>query len=92
MSKAFDVSQAQAIWPIFRVLGRLENCSVLRTVEHPWGCGRLVILHLIEIGIADGGEQAAVLIFPADLGLSWCLDNRRLHDYPVNSTISQVGL
>jgi|HubBroStandDraft_2_1064218.scaffolds.fasta_scaffold27850_2 hypothetical protein len=32
MSKVVDVSQVQAIWQIFRVLGRLENCSVLRTV------------------------------------------------------------
>ena len=33
-----------------------------------------------------------MLIFPTDAGLSWCLDNRTLHDFPVNSTICQVGL
>jgi hypothetical protein len=36
-----------------------------------------------------------VSIFPADVadaGLSWCLENRSLHDFPVNSTICQVGL
>ena len=51
-----------------------------------------MILRLVEIGIADEGKQAAVLIFPADPGLSWCLDNRRLHDSTVNSIICQVGL
>ena len=32
LSKVVDVSQAQAIWLIFRVFGCLENCS-----KRPWG-------------------------------------------------------
>ena len=80
MSTVADVSQAQAIWLIFRVLDRLENCSSVR------GARPVSDSHLVEIGIVDEGEQAAVLIFRADAGLSWCLENRSPYDFSVNST------
>jgi hypothetical protein len=66
MSKLVDVSQARAIWLIFRVLGCLENCSNVRAAR-PGSHS-----HVVEIGIVDEGEQAAVLIFPPDAGLSRC--------------------
>jgi hypothetical protein len=47
MGKVVEVSQAQAIWLIIRVLGCLENCGSFR------GAQPVSDAYLVEIGIAD---------------------------------------
>src|SRR5271168_87161 len=44
--------------------------------------------HFIEVGIGDEGEQAAMLVLPAeasDTGLSRGLEDRSLHHFPIHS-------
>src|SRR5258708_5652015 len=89
LSKMVDVSQAKVIWQIFRVLRSLENRSHVRGAEPVRNS------HLVEIGIANKGKQAAVLVLPAEAshaGLSRSLEDRSLHHLPMNSTFAQLRL
>ena len=89
LSKMVDVGQAKVIWLIFWVLCGLENCS------HVCGAEPVCDSHLVEIGIANKGKQAAVLILPAEASdpcLSRSLKDRSLHNLPVNSTFAQLRL
>src|SRR5271154_8476 len=89
LSKVIDVSQAKVIWLIVNARRGVKNLSNLR------GAQPVRDSHLIEIGICNEGEQAAVLILPAeasDAGLSWSLENGGLHNLPVNSSLAQFRL
>src|SRR5271166_382838 len=80
-----DVSQAKVIRLIFGVLRSLENCGDVFRAQPVRDS------HLVEIGVGNKGEQAAVLILPpeaSDAGLSRSLENRRLDHFPVNSSIA----
>src|ERR1700691_6189036 len=89
LSKVVDVRQAEFIWLIVNARRGVKNLSHLRgtqAVRNP---------HLVEIGIGNKGEQAAVLVLPAkasDPGLSGSLENWRLHHFSVNSTSAQPRL
>ena len=89
LSKVIDVSQAKVIWLIVNARRGVKNLSNLR------GAQPVRDSHLVEIGIGNKGEQAAVLILPAeasDSGLSRGLENRGLHNLPVNSSLAQFRL
>src|ERR1700687_4841025 len=89
LSKMVDVSQTKVIWLIFRVRRSLEHC------RNVLGAQAVRDAHLVEIGVADKGEQAAVLVLPAeasDASLSGSLENRSLYHFTMNSTVSQFGL
>src|SRR5260370_2928706 len=89
LSKVADVSQAKVIRLIFRVLCGLENCSDVR------GAQPVRDSHLVEVGVANKGEQAAVLVFPAeatDAGLARSLEDGSLHSFPMDSAFAQLRL
>src|ERR1700722_19334098 len=89
LGKVIDVSKAKFIWFIVNARRGIENLSNLggaQPVGYP---------HFVEIGIGNKGEQAAVLILPAeasDPGLSRSFENWRLHNFSVNSTSAQMRL
>ena len=72
-------ARAEFIWLIVNArsdVKDLGNLGGAQPVRHP---------HLIEIGIGNKGEQAAVLVLPAeasDAGLSGSLENRRPAQLP----------
>src|SRR5271156_6366369 len=85
LSKVIDVSQAKVIWLIFYACRRVEDGSNVR------GAQPVRDSHLVEIGVSNKGEQAAVLVLPAessDAGLSRSLEDRSLHNLPMNSTFA----
>src|SRR5580700_11455516 len=89
LSKVVDVSQAKVIWLIFRVRRGLEHCRNIL------GAQPVSDSHLVEIGVADEGEQTAVLVLPAeatDAGLSRGFENRSLDNLPVNFAIGHLWL
>jgi hypothetical protein len=89
LSKVVDVSQAEVIGLIFRVLRGLENGS------HVGGAQPVRDSHLVEIGVANKGKQAAVLVLPAeasDAGLSRSLKDRSLHNFAMNPAFAQLRL
>src|SRR5579864_7995374 len=89
LSKVVDVIQAKVVRLIFRVRRGLEHrCNVL-------GAQPVRDAHLVEIGVGNKGEQAAVLVLPteaSDASLSRGLENRSLHHFPMNLTFGQFGL
>src|SRR5580692_4478813 len=89
LSKVIDVSQAKVIWLVVNARGGVKNLSNLR------GAQPVRDSHLVEIGIGNKGEQAAVLVLPAeasDAGLSRSFENRSLHHLPMNSSLAQFRL
>src|SRR5258705_1204217 len=89
LSEVVAVGQAKVSGHIFRVLSGLEDRSHVRGAEPVRDS------HLVEIGIANKGEQAAVLVLPAEAshaGLSRRLEDRSLHNLPMNSTSAQLRL
>src|ERR1700677_181769 len=89
LSKVVDVRQAEFIWLIVNARCGVKNLSNLR------GAQPVSDPHLVEIGVGNKGEQAAVLVLPAeasDAGLSRSLENWRLDNFPVNCTSTQTGL
>src|SRR5271166_2988506 len=89
LSKVVDVSQAKVIRLIFRVSRGLENRSDV------FGAQPVRDSHLVEIGVGNKREQAAVLVLPSeasDAGLSRSLENRGLDHFPVNSSLAQFRL
>src|ERR1700726_1321476 len=89
LSKVVDISQAKVVRLIFRVRRGLEHCrNVLRAQP-------VSDAHFVEIGVANKGEQTAVLVLPAeasDASLSGSLENRSLHHFSMNFTVGQLGL
>src|SRR5277367_3454264 len=89
LSKMVDVGQAKVIRLIFDAGGGVEDCC------HVAGPEPVGYPHLIEIGISNKREQAAVLVLPAeasDAGLSRSLKNGGLDYFPMNSTFAQLRL
>src|SRR6185369_17326432 len=76
-------------WKIFGIgCGLADRGCVLRPqpVGHP---------HFIEIGVADEGEQAAVLVLPAEAahtGLARSLQDRDLNDLSMNPSLADTRL
>src|ERR1700677_545961 len=60
LSKVVDVSQAKLIWLIFNARRSVEDGGNVR------GAQPVRDSHLVEIGIRNKGEQAAVLVLPAE--------------------------
>src|SRR5260370_26114634 len=89
LSKVVDVRQAKVIRHIFRVLRGLQNRRDVR------GAQPVRDSHLVQIGIANKGKQAAVLVLPAKAShpsLSRSLKDRSLHHLPMNSSTAQLRL
>src|SRR6202041_2474399 len=89
LSKVVDVSQAKVIWLIVNARGNVQNLSDLGRAQPVRDA------HFVEIGVGNKGEQAAVLVLPAeasDASLSGSLENRSLHHFPMNFTVSQFRL
>src|SRR5580692_1958659 len=89
LSKVVDVSQAKVIWLIFDARRSVEDGSNIG------GAQTVRDSHLVEIGVSNKGEQATVLVLPAeaaDASLSWSLEDWSLHHFPVNSAFAQAGL
>ena len=89
LSKVVDISQAKVVRLIFRVRRGLEHC------RNVLGAQPVSDAHLVEIGVGNKGEQAAVLVLPAeasDASLSRSFENRCLHHFPMNFTVGQLGL
>src|ERR1700687_2128195 len=89
LSKMVDVSEAKVVRLIFRVLRGLEHCRNIL------GAQPVSDAHFVEIGVANKGEQAAVLVLPAEASnasLSRSFENRSLHHFPMNFTVGQLGL
>ena len=85
LSKVVDVSQAEVIWLIFYACRRVEDGSNIRRAQPVRDS------HLVEIGIPNKGEQAAVLVLPAetsDPSLSWGFEDWSLHHFPMNSAVA----
>ena len=85
LSKVIDVSQAKIIWLIFYACRRVEDRSNVRRAQPVRDS------HLVEIGIPNKGEQAAVLVLPAeasDPSLSWGFEDWSLHHFPMNSAVA----
>jgi len=84
-----DVGQPQRIGNIFGVrCGLADRGGILRS--QPVGHA-----HLVEIGVADEGEQAAVLVLPAEAayaGLARSLQDRNLDGLPVNPSLADARL
>ena len=84
-----DISQAKVVRLIFRVRRGLEHG------RNVLGAQPVSDAHLVEISVSNKGEQAAVLVLPAeasDASLSRGLENWSLHHFPMNLTIGQFGL
>src|ERR1700758_4997612 len=89
LSKVVDVCQAKVVRLIFRVRRGLEHC------RNVFGAQPVRDAHLVEIGVGNKGEQAAVLVLPpeaSDTSLSRSLENWSLHHLPMNLTSGQLGL
>src|ERR1700730_8297519 len=81
------VSHAEFIWLIVNARRGVKNLSNLRGAQ-PVGDS-----HLVEIGIGNKREQAAVLVFPAEAshsGLARSLKNRSHHHFAMDSTSTQL--
>src|SRR5580658_6588016 len=89
LSKVVDVSQAEIIRLIFDAGCGIEDCCHVRGAEP------VCDSHLVEIGVGNKGEQAAVLVLPSeapDTGLPRSLKDRSLDNLTMNSAIARLWL
>src|SRR5277367_1342486 len=89
LSKVVDVSQAKLIWLIFNARRSVEDGGNVR------GAQPVRDSHLVEIGVRNKREQAAVLVLPAEASyasLSRRFEDWSLHHFPMNSAFAQCGL
>src|SRR5271170_3435242 len=89
LSKVVDVSQAKLIWLIFNAGRSVEHGGNVR------GTQPVRDSHLVEIGVRNKREQAAVLVLPAeasDASLSRGFEDWGLHHFPMDSAFAQCRL
>src|SRR5207244_752189 len=89
LSEVVDVGEAEIVGLILRVLGGLEDGGDVVGAE------AVRDSHFVEIGVADEGEEAAVLVLPAeasDASLSGGFEDRSLHDFAMDSAFAQFRL
>jgi hypothetical protein len=89
LSEVVDVGQAEIIRSILRIRRDFaDRC-------HIFGTQTVCHSHFIQIGVADEGEQAAVLILPAktaDTRLSGRFQNRNFDGFTMNSAFADFDL
>src|SRR5580704_11380142 len=89
LSEVVDVSQAEFVWLIVDARRAQKNSSDL--------CGSQSVRdsHLVQVSIADKGEQAAVLVLPAeasDASLARRLKDGSLNNFPMYPAVGQLRL
>ena len=89
LSEVVNVRQTEIVRSILRIRRDFaDSCHIFRTQT-------VCYSHFIQVGIADEGEQAAVLILPAkaaDTRLSGRFQNRNFDGFAMNSASADFNL